>query len=530
MHSRKRWIGGWVLLAVAGGLASCSKGDDMHASPPAKSVLPSRLAGSWYTDDRNALVAELHGYLQAADTRPLPNVRALILPHAGYAYSGAVAAYGAKQVQGKKYGRVIVMGPSHRVALPDLIALPPESATHYSTLLGELPLDTAALARLRKTPLFQTVRGAQPGEHSVEMEFPLLQCALGEFPLVPLVVGQLSPRAAEQAGAALRELCDDSTLLVVSTDFTHFGPRFDYVPFDTDVETRLRELDLGAFDCLHRKDAAGFREYIGRTGATICGRDALSVLLAALPAEAQVHLLKYDTSGRMTGDWENTVSYVSAAVTARKNAAAGAPAPTATVEPQDVDLALDIPDADRQALLKLARATIARYFETRRKADLKDLGISITPGMKHVAGAFVTLHLRGELRGCIGEIVPERELWKAVQDHALNAAFRDPRFEPLAREELDACEVEISALSEPHPVAGWRDIQLGKHGIVLRKDGRTAVFLPQVAPEQGWDAPTTLRHLSMKAGLPPDAWQEEGCEFFVFEAVVFREGGAVELK
>ena len=516
------------VLLLAGGLVSCSKGADMHASPSASSVLQSRLAGSWYTGDRNALVAELHGYLQAADTRPLPNVRALILPHAGYAYSGAVAAYGAKQVQGRTYTRVIVMGPSHRVAMPDTIALPPETAIRFATILGELPLDTAALARLRRHPLFRTVPGAIPGEHSIEMEFPLLQCALGEFPLVPLVVGQLSPRSAAAAGAALREICDDGTLLVVSTDFTHYGPRFEYVPFETDVETRLRELDLGAFDCLHRKDAAGFREYLERTGATLCGRDALSVLLAALPEEAQVHLLKYDTSGRLTGDWENSVSYVSAAVTARKGAAAApAPAPAA---PAETDLALDIPDADREALLRLARATLGRYFETRRKADPKDLGIAITPAMKQIAGAFVTLHENGDLRGCIGEITPERELWKAVQDHALNAAFRDPRFPPLARDELNACAVEISALSEPHPVAGWRDIQLGKHGIVLRKDGHTAVFLPQVAPEQGWDVPTTLKHLSMKAGLPPDAWEADDCEFLVFEAVVFGEPGAVELK
>ena len=142
--------------------------------------------------------------------------------------------------------------------------------------------------------------------------------------------------------------------------------------------------------------------------------------------------------------------------------------------------------------------------------------------MKAVRGGFVTLHKRGDLRGCIGEIVPRREVWKVVREQALNAAFHDPRFSPLSEDELGEVELELSILTPPKPVASWKDIVIGKHGMVLSKGGRSAVFLPQVAPEQGWGIEETLTHLSMKAGLPPDAWQS-GADYLVFEAQVIHE-------
>jgi AmmeMemoRadiSam system protein A len=137
-------------------------------------------------------------------------------------------------------------------------------------------------------------------------------------------------------------------------------------------------------------------------------------------------------------------------------------------------------------------------------------------------GVFVTLHENGDLRGCIGEIFPRRPLVEAVMEQALNAAFEDPRFSPVVAAELPKIHVEISALTPPAPVNSWRDIVIGKHGMVLTKNGRSAVFLPQVAPEQGWDIATTLTHLSLKAGLPSHAWKE-GAEYLVFEAIVFHE-------
>lgn len=519
-------------LCIAGAI-SCGKTDVPAAAPegPAeettdmktaeKKCLTSRLAGSWYTADPVDLQRELAAARDASGGARDDAVFALILPHAGYRYSGAVAAHGARVVEGRRFSRVVVLGPSHRVPMRNAVAVP--EATHYTTILGEIPIDTAFVRRLQRHPLFRPVAGALPGEHSVEIELPVLQSALGAFPLVPLVVGQMDDSAIREAADCLRAEMDSNTLVVASTDFTHHGPRFDFAPFATDVEASLRKLDLGAFEFVKARDPDGFRRFIERTGATICGRDPVAILLAMLPGDAEVRLLKYDTSGRIAGDWENTVSYVSAAVRCRWT-----PMPRARPEekepaaPKGKDRDMKIPDADRKALLALARGTIQTYFSTRTKAAPKDLGIPVTPGMRQIAGAFVTLHKHGDLRGCIGEIVPTRPLVEAVIDHAINAAFGDRRFDALTEMELPLCDVEISALSEPRDIGSWKEIVLGTHGIVLHKQGRSAVFLPQVAPEQGWDVPTTLAHLATKAGLSPDDWRE-GAKFQVFEAVVFGE-------
>ncbi|OQW96414.1 MAG: hypothetical protein BWK77_04780 [Verrucomicrobia bacterium A1] len=486
-----------------------------------KKCLNSSLAGSWYTADPAELRRELAAARDASGEARDDAVFALILPHAGYRYSGAVAAHGARVVEGRRFSRVIVLGPSHRVPMRNAVAVP--EATHYGTILGEIPIDTAFVRRLRRYPLFRPVAGALPGEHSVEIEFPVLQSALGAFSLVPLVVGQMDDPAIRETAACLRAEMDSNTLVVASTDFTHFGPRFDFAPFATDVEASLRKLDLGAFEFVKARDPDGFRRYIERTGATICGRDPVAILLAMLPDDAEVRLLKYDTSGRITGDWENTVSYVSAAVRCRWTPKPLArPAEKETAAQKGKEPVMEIPDADRKALLALARGTIQNHFSTRKKAAPGDLGIPVTSGMRQIAGAFVTLHKHGDLRGCIGEIFPTRPLHEAVIDHALNAAFKDPRFGPLTELELSVCDLEISALSTPREIGSWKEIVLGKHGIVLHKDGRSAVFLPQVAPEQGWDVATTLTHLATKAGLSPDDWRE-GAKFQVFEAVVFGE-------
>lgn len=476
---------------------------------PARKVLASGIAGRWYTADTNALRQELAGYFAAAQPEPLADICALIQPHAGYQYSGTVAAHGAKLVQGRKFSRVIVLGPSHSIRMPDGIAVP--DGTHLSTPLGEIPLDLEALTALRQQPFVNTA-GFGHGEHSVEIQLPLLQCALGEFKLVPIVVGQLDEASTRRIAAVLKSLVDGQTLVVASSDFTHYGPNYGYQPFRTNVEANLKKLDMGAYATIAAKDLTGFRAYCDQTGATICGHDAIGILLAMLPANAVAHLVKYDTSGRIVGDFENSVSYLCAAFTGTWERGA-LPKPEAA-DPLSAD--------DKKGLLKLARGMIETQLKTGQRARPEDLGVAVTPAMQKVMGTFVTLQKDGDLRGCIGEIFPRRPLVEAVMEQALNAAFSDPRFSPVVAAELPHIHVEISALTPPAPVDSWHDIVIGKHGMVLSKQGRSAVFLPQVAPEQGWDLATTLTHLSQKAGLPPDAWKE-GASYLVFEAIVFHE-------
>lgn len=506
-----RLIGIGLCFLLAAG--ACAREEEKAMT---KCYMESTLAGAWYNADPARLKAELDGYLQQADVDADPSLWGVLLPHAGYAYSGPCAAVGAKALAAvPDVRRVVVLGFTHRIRMPDQISLP-ANETHYRSPLGETPLDTAAIAALLEQPLFADVPATRRGENSVEMLLPLLQAALAgrEWSLVPLTLGQLDDETRDQAAAVLKPLLEDGhTVLVASTDFTHYGPNFGYVPFRDNVEENLRKLDGGAIEKILAGDAAGFAAYCAQTGATICGQDTIGIMLRMLPQPFRARQLAYDTSGRSTGDFENSVSYAALAFYRGE-----------TVEKEEepsADSALSA--ADREALLKLARRTLERAFKEKHPPPLEDMDVEATPAMNRIMGGFVTLTIDGNLRGCIGEIFPRRPLVEVVRDHALDAAFNDPRFPPLTAAELPRVRIEISALTPPEPVGSYNDIEIGRHGMVLQVGRRSAVFLPQVAPEQGWDLATTLSHLAMKAGLRADAWKEPEAKFTVFEAVVFHE-------
>jgi AmmeMemoRadiSam system protein B/AmmeMemoRadiSam system protein A len=471
-------------------------------------VLKSQLAGTWYTDNPGRLAREIDAYLEAVTPKPIESVMALLLPHAGYRYSGMVAAHGIKQVEGRSFSRVVVIGPSHRIALLDAVSIP--DVSHIETPLGLIEIDRGMVSSLRKNPMVQSHANAHTVEHSVQIELPFLQQALGDFKLVPIVCGELSALSARRIAETLLENIDDETLVVISSDFTHYGHSFGYVPFKDDIQKNLDSLDMGAFRLIEQKNLVDFLQYIQNTGATICGRSPIAILLAMLPDDAKVQLLKYDTSGHLTGDWSQCVSYVSAAVSGQWKH------PCTNGLHCEPDLVLS--DSDKINLLRLARHRIAKKLSDTDPS----FSVEITPPMQDIMGAFVTLHKHGQLRGCIGEIFPRRELYEAVAEQAANAAFHDPRFPRLRADELDEIDIEISALTVPHRVNSHEDIVIGKHGVVLNKEGHSAVFLPQVAPGQGWGVEETLTHLALKAGLPPDEWKS-GCELQVFEAIVFSE-------
>ena len=506
MNRRIGIVLSWLLAAGA-----CAREEEADMS---KTYLESTLAGAWYDADPSRLKAELEGYLRNAKAEPEPSLFAVVLPHAGYAYSGPCAAVGAKALAARPdVRRVVVLGFSHHVRMPNQISLPARE-THYRSPLGETPLDAEAIAALLKQPLFSDVPASRRGENSVEMQLPLLQAALAgrDWKLVPVTLGQLDDETRGQAAAALAALMDDHTAWVVSSDFTHYGPNFGFVPFRTNIAENLRQLDGGAVEQILAGDARGFDAYCGRTGATICGQDPIGVLLRMLPKNFKARELAYDTSGRRTGDFGNSVSYAALAFYREGK-------PMKKEKPEKPDLSA----GDRQLLLSLARKTLEQALNGKASANPGDPGGEPTPAVNPVMGGFVTLTIAGELRGCIGEIFPRRPLAEVVRDHALDAAFNDPRFPPLTAKELPKVRIEISALTPPVPVASYRDIEIGRHGMVIELGGRSAVFLPQVAPEQGWDLPTTLTYLSQKAGLPGNAWQDPRAKFTVFEAIVFHE-------
>lgn len=277
--------------------------------------MESTLAGTWYDNHPGRLRSELKAALSAARIPSNPNVFAVIMPHAGYAYSGRCAAHGAQAVAAvPALRRVIVLGLTHRIRLPNAVSLPSQ-ATAYRSPLGDTPLDTDAIAGLLEDTLFTDVPATRRGENSIEMQLPLLQVALEgrDWSLVPITLGQLDEEARARVAQTLAPLMDAGTVLVVSSDFTHYGPDFSYVPFQDDIEANLRQVDGGAIQTILNGDAQGFAAYCNQTGATICGQDPIGVMLRMLPPGFTAQELAYDTSGRSTGDFTNSVSYATAA-------------------------------------------------------------------------------------------------------------------------------------------------------------------------------------------------------------------------
>ena len=477
-------------------------------------TLQSSLAGSWYpaTESEIRRMAEEWERAAAADaSAPVApeGANVLVLPHAGWAYSGAVAWRAVRAVRGRTFKRAVVLAPSHRAWIENRLVAPESDAV--ATPLGAIPIDRDWLGRLELVaPVLRNDR-VHAAEHAAQIEFPLLQLALpGGFTVAPLVMGSFGADQMAMCARALARLMDDRTLLVISSDFTHYGTDFSYAPYGTeggeDVRRRVAQVDAEAVSFIVKRDAEAFAASVSQTGATICGRIPIELALRALPEKASIAQIAYATSGDQDHDFTRFVCYMAGAGRAEWAGEANA--------------VLDA--ASRQFLLRLARESM-ECAVTGRKLPRERLA-EAPAATRAKMGAFVTLNdaATGALRGCIGEILPMRPLVDAVAARAVDSALHDPRFSPVTERELKGLRVEVSALTPPKPVASWRDIVLGRDGMTLEKNGAFAVFLPQVAPEQGWDLPTTLSYLSRKAGLPADAWRE-GTMFTTFQAEVFHE-------
>jgi len=506
-------------------------------------VRPPVLAGTWYPADPRRLRDLVANYLAGADRRQAPaGVPVIALaPHAGYEYSGRVAGKAHGLLAGIPYAAVFILAPSHRAHL-DRPALSGLDA--FATPLGEVRVATDIVRELAASGAFCVNDRAHAFEHAIEIQLPFLQCALpAETPIVPILVPHLTARRRADAARALDRWRDGRHLFLVSSDLTHYGAEYGYVPFADDIPERLEKLDSGAILRFLAHDGPGLAAYGLETGITMCGLEAAVLALdAPAPSGHQSVLAGYERSADRSGDYSLSVSYAAAVISdpgavlatgpaateaAATLASGGTSDPAARAAPADAPLASgSLDDAERRFLAHLAREAVVAAVcggpppVAARAATAA--GISLSPRLRANRGAFVTLTRRGHLRGCIGYIEGIKPLVEAVVDNGGSAAVNDPRFAPVREDELNDLHVEVSALTPLRAVAGPQDIEIGRHGVVLAKGRRRAVFLPQVAPEQGWDLATTLEHLACKAGLPADAWRED-CEFQVFEAEICTE-------
>ena len=498
----------------------------------AERIRPSPIAGSWYPGTKAGLQKALDGYLRGAS---LPEdlavssekLVALILPHAGYTYSGPVAAKGAKLIAKGRYDRVILIGPTHRgyyqgASVPTF--------THYETPLGRVELDRAVCDALLAKKGFQSEDRLDAQEHSIEILLPWIQDRLGAFKFVPVMVGDIDAAGAARLADAIRPFVDSRTLLVASSDFVHYGAQFQYTTREPDVKGFITRIDLGAVPFIEKGDPDGFLDYCQKTGATICGHNPIAVLLNVLGKEVKAVRVAYARSGDEEGNYTQSVSYMSVAFFAN-GAASSKPAskkvPEERAESRSAlknDASEKLTDYEKKVILSLARQTLEQAAKDGSQIQVpKHLPDNI-PHLLEKRGVFVTLQKKGQLRGCIGYIQTRVALIEGVRDNAFNAAMRDNRFSPVRSAEAKDIDIEISVLTPMKRVSNYKEIEVGKHGVVVRSGYNQGVFLPQVAPEQGWNREQMLEALCLhKAGLGADAYKDPQTELWVFEAEVFGE-------
>jgi MEMO1 family protein len=469
----------------------------VHASP---------YSGHWYPES----AAELEHLLDRSFTESLartgpylyPGLLACVVPHAGPVYSGVVAAAAYRTLARRRPERVVLLGFSHRGGPPG-IAWPDEDA--IATPLGEVRIDREFLARLPFSP----VREDAVCDHSVEIQLPFLQRAAPGVRVAPLYVGRVTSEDRGAAAEALAAAADAGTVFIASSDFTHYGREFGFLPFPADSRApgRIRELDYDCMGAAASLDSEVFLETLRRNRATVCGRGPIALLLEILRrrgGDLWQETLDYQTSGEITGDWRHSVSY---------GALGYFPG-----------AAFELDAAEREALVESAEEALRQLRATGRRHVSPARGPAALESRR---GVFVSLHQGERLLGCIGNCGGSQPLAEAVPELTVAAALDDPRFAP-ATQVAGEIEVEISVLSPMRPIAREEQFQPGRHGAHLALGTHRGLLLPQVAKDRGWNARGFLDALARKAGLGPGAWRDAEARLSVFEAQVFSRRSLAE--
>lgn len=463
-------------------------------------IRPPAVAGSFYPADADALTGQIRGFLKAVPSRSLPgSIQAIIVPHAGYVYSGQVAAHAYKLLQGMKYDSVIVLAPSHRYSFRGAAAYPKGS---YQIPLGRIPVDSNLAQKLtQECGLITAIPEAHAREHALEVQLPFLKTVLGDFTLLPLIIGSCDYAACESIAEALyRCVKNKNVLIVASSDLSHYHP----------YRTALT-LDQTVINYVNSLDARGLFHALTTDECEACG--GFPIITAMLCAQklgaTRAEQLCYATSGDVGGgDKSAVVGYLAAALIVP-------PASSGARRAVGVDLGLT--DQEKKVLHSIAAAAIEAECTGQNMPSLPPLSQSL----RENRGAFVTLHKGDTLRGCIGYIRAQKPLYQTIQEMAQAAAFQDARFKPVTRDELKDITIEISVLTPLKKINRVEEIAVGTHGLYIVKDFHSGLLLPQVATENKWDRETFLRHTCTKAGLPEHAWRESDAEIYIFSADIF---------
>lgn len=493
-----------TLLIAIPLLAACSGIAKSPPAAPAEQVRQAAVAGAFYPSDPKDLATTVDGFLaHAIVPGQKGQIIALVAPHAGYPFSGAVAAHSYALLKGRATHRVVVIAPSHYEAFPFASVY---EGNAYVTPLGTIAVDKEFARKLaRSSPEIKlSSRGHVPSkdgaEHSLEVQLPFLQRTLSDFELVPIVMGEQSYEASRALGVALAELVRGTdTLIVASSDLSHYHPYEQAVALDGKTLNAIGEWDYLTLS----------ENFQNRTWEACGGGPIVAAMIAAERLGAtRAQVIKYANSGDVTGDRSRVVGY-SAVALLQEDGGRGRETPK-----------FSLTSAEKRQLLEIARKSAESAVKDNK---LYDLPANLPSSLMQDRGAFVTIKKNGALRGCIGYTAAMQSLALTVRDVAGFAALRDPRFPPVTARELPQLTYEISVLSPMRRVMDLNQIKVGEHGLMIRKGRYRGLLLPQVAPEQHWDRNTLLDETAMKAGLPAKAWRDREADLFMFTAVVFGE-------
>jgi len=468
----------------------------VHATP---------FSGSWYPGRRAELDALLERLFDSSLKRTgpslLPRPLGFVVPHAGLAYSGTVAASAYRHLQAAKPERVFILGFTHRGGRPG-VSIPEIGA--FQTPLGEVKVDLAAARELASGGQFALIAENRVCDHSVEIQLPLLQKAVADASVVPLYVGSLSDTERRAAAQVLARQIRPGDVLLASSDLTHYGRDFGYQPFPAgpDVSWRLFQLDSRAIEAAGSLDSSLFLETLREFRSTVCGFAPIALLLDTIGLlggeDVFQRTLDYQTSADSTGDFEHVVSYGSLGYFHADS--------------------FHLDSETQAALLASARETLRHLSATGERRAIPPPDGSPLPMRR--AAVFVSLHQGRELFGCIGMVTAETPLAEAVPTLTLEAALDDPRF-PRRPSVPDGLNIEISVLTPMKRIRDWRSFQIGRHGAYLDCGARSGLLLPQVAAHGAFTQTSFLEALSRKAGLAPGAYRDPQARLSVFQAQIF---------
>ena len=461
-------------------------------------VRPATQAGRFYEGNPRLLSHEIDSLLAChANDGILDSVAALIVPHAGYYFSGNVAASAYARLNPKKpYKRIFLLGPSHHEWLNG--ASVNGEVDDYATPLGNVPVDREVARQLIEADsVFTYQPKAHDREHCLEVQLPFLQRRLGEVPpIVPIIISTNDFSKLKRMAEVLKPWLTDENLFVISSDFSHYPSYEDAIKVDAKTG---KAIESGDVEQLIATIEANERSGIRNLATSACGEFPIITLMLMLNSQYQIKHLLYQNSGDIDDyDHSRVVGYHAFAIL------------------RGEEKGFSLSDDDKHILKQIA------YESIKDSLDGKPIShpSTLTSHLSSKCGAFVSLHKQGRLRGCIGHFGEDTPLHEIVAEMARAAAFEDPRFMPVTREELDDLDIEISVLTPMHRIQSLDEFQLHRHGIYIRKGYRSGTFLPQVADEVNWTKEEFVGHCSQdKAGLGWDGWRD--AELYVYEAIVF---------